>query len=393
MNIFLLVAAGLLASSCITALPQQPDRVSRGEALRKNLPDNCADIPGWILTDRIVGGQPAQEAIPWQVSIRSCPTGNCHYCGGTILDERTVLTAAHCYEAHGTMDGHFVMAGSKGRSDRSGQTIAIESIVRNDDLPFDSGTLNNDYLILKLKTAFDLNNANVQRACLPDASYAPKVGEICYVSGWGKLKYGRGSLPEVLHWVRIPIENDDVCSNKYQGLNEITNAMICAGYEQGGKDSCQSDSGGPLICLFNGKATLAGVVSWGIGCGTPGFPGVYARVSRVREWIDENLENGGVFECPQKINAWWGDKYCDDFMNTLECGFDGGDCCQTDSSPSGWNSYCSKCICHLRPRCGAGEELQDIWRERKCKKKLGKDKCDKPRVRSNCQKTCAPAGC
>jgi len=373
---------GLLASGF--ALPQQPPRLNplisgRGPG------DSCATIPSWILEQKIVGGYSADEAIPWQVSVRSCESGTCHYCGGTILDEKTVITAAHCYEAYGTMEGHFVMAGTTDRSDSSGQTIAIDSIERNTDMPYDSRTLNNDYLILKLKSAFAFND-NVQRACLPDASYKPNVGEKCYVSGWGKLRYGPGSLPEDLQWVDVPIVSNDVCSQKFNGINRITNSMMCAGYEEGGKDSCQSDSGGPLICNSGGKATLAGVVSYGIGCGTPGFPGVYAKVSTVRPWIDDNLENGGEFSCPNKINAWWGDKYCDDFMNTADCGFDGGDCCQSNPH-RGWNSYCTECKCHLSPRCG--EDAEDLWTERKCKKKLRKGRCNRPNVQRNCAKTCA----
>merc|ERR1712183_704811 len=82
----------------------------------------------------------------------------------------------------------------------------------------------------------------------------------------------------------------------------------------------------------------------GIGCGTPGYPGVYARVSTVVEWINNNLEESGP-KCPGAINAWWGDKYCDDFMNTPECGFDGGDCCpdRQTMNQGFWNNYCTAC--------------------------------------------------
>ena len=71
--------------------------------------------------DRIVGGETAAEAIPWQVSVRSCESGSCHFCGGTIIDELTVLSAAHCFTVGGSMGGKYIMAGAVSRMSTSGQ--------------------------------------------------------------------------------------------------------------------------------------------------------------------------------------------------------------------------------------------------------------------------------
>ena len=65
--------------------------------------------------------------------------------------------------------------------------------------------------------------------------------------------------------------------------------MLCAAYPDGGKDSCQGDSGGPFVCNDNGKAVIAGIVSFGYGCAVPKNPGVYARVTKILDWIKDNM--------------------------------------------------------------------------------------------------------
>ena len=87
--------------------------------------------------------------------------------------------------------------------------------------------------------------------------------------------------------VSVPIVSDAKCKQAYGSA--IHDSMVCAGYDRGGKDSCQGDSGGPMVCEFNGKFFLEGVVSWGHGCAAPGKYGVYARVRKLREWIDSTM--------------------------------------------------------------------------------------------------------
>jgi len=292
--------------------------------------------------DRIVGGEDATSSIPWQVSVRNGQSGGGHFCGGTILDETTIMCAAHCFNCGQSMSGKYITAGVVNRNDDSGQTIEIANGVWNANMPYQGN--NNDFIILKLSSPLTFNE-NVYPACLPDADHAPDdSGETCFVSGWGTLESGANTLPNNLQWVAVPTVTNDQCSQSYG--NGITDSMICAGFPEGGKDSCQGDSGGPFVCRDNGKAVLTGVVSFGIGCADADYPGVYARVTAVLDWVKENMgENGTSGPAPVCcIDNWIGDNFCDDQNNNAECGFDGGDCCQEEAG-EGWDNYCSECLC------------------------------------------------
>jgi len=330
----------------------------------------CVDMPSYMSGNRIVGGAAAPSAIPYQVSFRQCTSGGCHFCGGTIVDAKTVVSAAHCTTVNSDLSSRYIMAGATDRFSSAGQVIQVDKGIWNSEMPYNSGTMDNDIVILKLKTALTFND-NVQPACLPASTFAPDAsGQKCYVSGWGTLSSGAGSLPQALQYVDVPMITNAKCNEGYGGA--IKDNMICAGYEQGGKDSCQGDSGGPLVCNVDGKATLTGVVSWGHGCALAGKAGVYARVTTFLSWINANMEGGtpsppsappapnppsptaappaptpappAPTDCPDKVEGWWGDNYCDDFMNNEGCAFDGGDCCQ-DSPIDNWDTYCKDCEC------------------------------------------------
>merc|ERR1711962_288402 len=363
---------------------------------------SCGNFPSFMKVDRIVGGEAAAKPIPWQVAVRQ---GNWQFCGGSILDETTIMCAAHCFDKGQSMSGYNVRAGVKDKNDNSGQTIDISHGVWNEEMPYVGN--NNDFIILKLSSALTFND-DVGKICLPEPDHAPDaIGQTCFVSGWGTLESG-GSSPSALQWVAVPTVTNQQCSQAYSG---ITDSMICAGFPEGGKDSCQGDSGGPFVCEDNGKAVLTGVVSFGIGCALPNTPGVYARVTAVLDWVKANMGgdapsapppapttagptqspvacpdnyigdnycddecNNSEFEmdggdcCGDKVNTqycskcecldfqettqgpdesncaapnWFGDNYCDDENNNFECGYDGGDCCGDDVN----TTYCSECEC------------------------------------------------
>jgi trypsin len=115
---------------------------------------------------------------------------------------------------------------------------------------------------------------------IPLTSFEPAAGALSVVSGWGTLSSG-GSLPSQLQAVEVFIVSRTECNNAYAAYGGITVNMICGGVPGGGKDSCQGDSGGPLVV----GGQLAGIVSWGVGCALPNYPGVYSNVATLKSWV------------------------------------------------------------------------------------------------------------
>ncbi|KAI3356948.1 hypothetical protein L3Q82_003593 [Scortum barcoo] len=144
-------------------------------------------------------------------------------------------------------------------------------------------TFNNDIMLILLSEPAQLN-ANVQLANLPNEDTPLDERVVCTVSGWGVTQIYSYYLSPVLRAVDVRLVVP-YCVYYYWG--RITPNMVCAGSSVGGKDSCQGDSGGPLIC--NGY--FEGIVSWGISCANPYFPGVYTKVRNYVQWINWIIDN------------------------------------------------------------------------------------------------------
>lgn len=228
------------------------------------------DIAPHKLDGRIVGGKNTSvELLPYQVSLH---LQNRHYCGGSIISSRWVVTAAHC--ATKPTYWYTVRVGSN-RTDEGGNLLRVSYIISHENY----GDLKNDVALLRLELpiTFDKNTRPI--SLVEDFEVTPS-GAPAVVSGWGDL--GNGTSPRALQSVVVPIVSKEDCTEAYGSLDE---GQICAGnLQQGGKDSCQGDSGGPLT--VHGR--LAGIVSWGRGCAQPGYPGVYTEVSYFRPWIRRN---------------------------------------------------------------------------------------------------------
>jgi len=237
---------------------------------------------------RIVGGEVAEDGeFPWQVSLRSVGTlGATHFCGGSILSENWVVTAAHCCAGQIPATMHVVAGGIKLNSpEGEEERVNVNKIIGHPD--YNNRDLTNDICLLKLATPLEWTDF-VQPIALPAPLLETEAGTDCIVTGWGTLTEGGISLPNVLHKVTVPVVSDEECNQSYSASGiSVVDSMICAGLPEGGKDSCQGDSGGPFIHAED--KTLLGIVSWGIGCGRKGYPGVYTQVSYYIDWIEETM--------------------------------------------------------------------------------------------------------
>jgi len=231
----------------------------------------------------IVGGEEVNppHSIPFQVSLQLTDWGDWHFCGGSLLTDKVVITAAHCcYEQDLAMVK--VMAGKHDLYAEE-DTEQAAGIARADIHPqYDPWTVKNDICLLTLDTAFKITDAvDVVRPAFTGETFSGSGR----VSGWGTLEDG-GVSPDMLMSVVVELQEDSVCREVY-GEEAVVDSMLCAGGQD--KDACQGDSGGPLVCSTTpggGYDVLCGLVSWGLGCGRVGYPGVYTEVAAFKNWID-----------------------------------------------------------------------------------------------------------
>lgn len=253
-------------------------------------------------TPRVVGGEPAApDQFPWQAAVifnnGDTPYNSLH-CGGSIINANWILSAAHCAD-----DGaNAVFVGSNSLEDTStAQIIPIKrwvahpGYVEQDTAQAGEVTFDNDIALIELETPIDFDACGSHCATIEtvtadeEAEVAPLAGE-AYVSGWGDMvSTDSGSpsyYPPELQWTTLSIA-DCTTSPSLYAAEEISPRMLCANVSDFSRDSCSGDSGGPLV-VANSSGTgylQEGVVSWGSGCASMGYPGVYTRLSQFSSWI------------------------------------------------------------------------------------------------------------
>ncbi|XP_074060713.1 transmembrane protease serine 9 [Macrotis lagotis] len=284
----------LTTERLVTSITTKPKLVTSTELDMASLypgttsrPQECGGRPGMPKPSKIVGGfDAAKGEVPWQVSLKE---GSRHFCGATVVGERWLVSAAHCFN-HTKMDivKAYLGTTSLTGADGSAVKVSIKSVVLHPS--YNPVILDFDVAVLELASPI-LFNKYIQPVCLPLAIQKFPVGRKCMISGWGNTHEGNGSKPEILQKASVGIIDQKTCSVLYNF--SLTDRMICAGFLEGKIDSCQGDSGGPLACEETpGVFYLAGVVSWGIGCAQAKKPGVYSRMTRLKDWIVDTISLG-----------------------------------------------------------------------------------------------------
>merc|ERR1711971_955524 len=255
--------------------------------------DNC----GTNANNRIVGGTESRQGDwPWAVVLGTKNTFSNRFsvqCGGTLLDQTTVLTAAHCFDQSGgpnvvRLGDHDINTSSDGAQ---AVDVSIRRIIQHPG--WDSNSLENDIAILKLSQPIQYSR-DIRRACMPTAYRGQDLPSVLarpqpIVVGWGSTSTGTGPTNR-LRQAPVQMVTQEQCAQAYRQVSRVTigATKLCAG--EGTRDTCNGDSGGGLFSRnLGGGFAVVGVTSFGVECARDDFPGVYTRVDEYLPWIQQNM--------------------------------------------------------------------------------------------------------
>ena len=257
---------------------------------------------------RIIGGTEARiEDAPWQVALEIASVANpfqAQFCGGSIIADSWIVTAAHCVDFLTSPTQVQVIAGQSTLPDSGGALVPrvnVDRILINPDWFADQ--YRSDVALLHLATPLALNGVTVKPILLPDLADWPSGGTSALITGWGNSRSQEDpAFPTTLRKATVTViggPRDARCGDyraygpDVQGYDPAV--MLCAGTASPPYiDTCQGDSGGPLAVQRDGQWYLAGITSWGEGCAVPGYPGIYTRVTAFTSWIRSAMAPGST---------------------------------------------------------------------------------------------------
>ncbi|XP_010609475.1 transmembrane protease serine 11E isoform X2 [Fukomys damarensis] len=231
---------------------------------------------------RIVGGTEVEEGEwPWQTSLR---WDGIHRCGATLINGSWLVSAAHCFQMYknpARWTASFGVTINPPKVERGLRRIIVHEKYKHSLHDYDIS-------LAELSSPVPYTNA-VHRICLPDSTHEFLPGDELFVTGFGVVQ-NNGITQNHLRQVQINLIDTKTCNAPQVYNGAITPRMLCAGSLKGKRDACQGDSGGPLVGADARDIWyLAGIVSWGDECGKPDKPGVYTRVTALRDWITSKI--------------------------------------------------------------------------------------------------------